>query len=155
MATPVTDDKKIGVLMIEPEPIDIRRIRHEPGRIIMEASRAGGPYLDIAIDVPPQQDLFSPPSVPYARKSATSRAAADSIRPLLSAMEQRVYEAFVRAGPRGLTTDEAEVLLDMRHQTVSARVNGLTNKGMLLLTDERRPTRSGRQAGVYCVKATP
>ncbi len=98
-----------------------------------------------------QPDLFS---VPFAKGSATSRAAAESMRPCLGEIEARVYRAFQQAGQRGLTTDEAEQVLALPHQTVSARVNGLAKKELLCLTDERRPTRSKRMAGVYRAKET-
>lgn len=99
-----------------------------------------------------QTDLFSRPvPVPYAKNSDTSRAAADSVRQCRGEMERKVYGAFVAAGARGLTTDEAEVVTGMSHQSCSARVNALADRDLLVLTDERRPTRSKRMAGVYRV----
>ena len=95
-----------------------------------------------------------PASVPFARGSATSRAAADSIRHALVGLELKVYGAFLEAGADGLTTDKCEEITGLSHQTCSARVNGLANpdrKGgpLLMLSDVQRKTRSGRNAGVY------
>lgn len=89
------------------------------------------------------------PTLPFARGSDTSRAAAKSIAPILTEQEAQVFALFVEAGERGLTTDEAEVLSGKRHQSVSARVNGLTRKGHLVCTEATRPTRSNRKAHVY------
>lgn len=48
--------------------------------------------------------------------------------------------------PRGMTCDEVEVRLDMRHQTASARVNELMERGDIRDSGERRRTRSNRNA---------
>ena len=50
--------------------------------------------------------------------------------------------------PGGLICDEAEVLLDMRHQTCSARFSDMKAKGWLEPTGQRRLTRSGSYADV-------
>ena len=96
------------------------------------------------------------PSVPFARGSSTSKAAADSVRHAIVGLELKVYQAFVDAGALGLTTDKCEEITGLSHQTCSARVNGLANTerpggALLVLSDETRPTRSGRKAGVYKV----
>ena len=49
----------------------------------------------------------------------------------------------------GLTVDQLEQLLNRSHQSVSARVNELRNKGWLRDSGVRRTTRSGRKAIVW------
>lgn len=48
-----------------------------------------------------------------------------------------------------MTTDEVEVLLDLKHQTASARVNELERAGRIYRTCRQRKTRSNRWATVY------
>jgi hypothetical protein len=50
--------------------------------------------------------------------------------------------------PNGLICDEAEVLLNMSHQTCSARFSDMKAKGWIAPTGERRLTRSGSYADV-------
>jgi hypothetical protein len=49
----------------------------------------------------------------------------------------------------GLTVDQLEQLLDRSHQSVSARVNELRDKGWVRDSGQRRKTRSGRKAIVW------
>lgn len=97
-------------------------------------------------------DMFNDytPPPPYARGSATSQEAAESIKPCLAHLEQVVLNA-VKASRDGLTCDAAEVVTGLAHQTCSARFRGLEQRGLLRRTELRRPTRSGRQASVYTV----
>lgn len=46
------------------------------------------------------------------------------------------------------TCDELEVALDMRHQTCSARLAELKKNGLVIVTGERRATRTGCKAAV-------
>jgi len=55
-------------------------------------------------------------------------------------------------GPRGLTCDEAEVLLALSHQTCSARFSELKRDRLLLATRLTRPTRQEAQARVMVVR---
>ena len=50
------------------------------------------------------------------------------------------------------TDDELEVVLDMRHQTVSACRRSLVKRGVVEATGDLRKTRSGRQAQVWRMK---
>ena len=86
---------------------------------------------------------------PYVAGSDTSRDAAASVAPHLTRLEAVVYEHIVRQGADGSTCDEAEVATDLAHQTCSARVRGLVQKGLIIDSGDRRPTRSGRGARVY------
>jgi hypothetical protein len=88
----------------------------------------------------------SPPSVPVV----TSEAAAASMRVSANSIRGRVLEAIGTAGERGLTDDEVEATLGLRHQTASARRRELYLLGRIRAVGERR-TRSGRRAKVWVV----
>lgn len=93
-----------------------------------------------------QGDLFSPP---WVKGSETSAAAADSMIPHLGKLQRLVVALAELRGPKGFTCDEAELALKQRHQSVSARIRELVQKGLLLKTELKRKTSSGRQAFVY------
>jgi DNA-binding Lrp family transcriptional regulator len=90
-----------------------------------------------------QPDLLS--WVPH-NGTDTSRDAAESMRPHVSEIEQRVL-AFVKL--RARTCEELEEATGLSHQTASARLKGLADKGLIKDSGARRPTRSGRAARVY------
>ena len=96
-----------------------------------------------------QEDLFS---TPYAKGSDTSKEAAESMTPHVGRLAHQVLGYIVRQGIRGATCDEIEEALDLRHQTASARVNELMNRGMIVDRGYRRKTRSGRRATVWEAK---
>ena len=83
----------------------------------------------------------------------TSNAAAASLDPdHLGKLARRVYDEISYAaaeGSAGLTCDQVEQLLSGSHQTISARVNELRDKGYIVDSGVRRPTRSGRKAAVW------
>ncbi len=90
------------------------------------------------------------PTLPFNRGSDTSKAAAEKVRSRAFSDRERLRALLLEAGDDGLTTDEAEVLLDMKHQTCSARMNDLHSKmGMAVDSGRRRATRSGCSATVY------
>lgn len=95
-----------------------------------------------------QQSLFGD-TAPHVRSSDTSKAAARSIEPQLGRLQGKVLEVIQRRAALGATTDEVEFVLAMSHQTVSARVKELRDKGLIRDKGTRRPTRSGRAAVVY------
>jgi len=116
---------------------------------------------------PPQRSLFGEPApepapVPkapkgngrpknakYAVGSDTSKAAAESLDgAVLNDMQLKVLEAIIDS-PMGMTCDELELQLGMRHQTASARVNELLKATYIEDSGERRKTSSGRQATVW------
>lgn len=100
-------------------------------------------------------DLFAwqPPLVPapYVKNSDTSREAAESIDHALPHLERVVFDAIRAAGASGLTCDECELRTDLSHQTASARMRGLEQRGRIRKTDDKRVTRSGRRAAVYLI----
>jgi predicted transcriptional regulator len=93
-----------------------------------------------------QGDLLS--WVPH-NGTDTSRDAAESMRPHVSAIEADVLRHIQLAYDDGMTCDEVEFALELSHQTASARLKGLADKGLIKDSGARRPTRSGRAARVY------
>jgi hypothetical protein len=61
----------------------------------------------------------------------------------------RIFTWFVSRGAKGGTTDECEGALEFRHQSASPRINELARAGCIVLSKERRKTRSKKTAGVY------
>ena len=105
----------------------------------------------------PDLPLFSVNTTPaHVRNSETSRDAAVSIQEQVPSLQRKVLEC-IRAMPAGLTCDEVENILDVRHQTCSARFNELATCKpplikKLVLEDgsyAKRKTRSGRGAFVF------
>jgi predicted transcriptional regulator len=87
--------------------------------------------------------------VPYVRGSDTSRDAAESMRPHVSHIEGEIMVILRALG--GCTCDEIEAETNLAHQTASARLKGLRDKGLIKFSGAKRPTRSGRAAMVYVV----
>ncbi len=94
-------------------------------------------------------------TTPYAPTSETSRLAAISIEPDTGRIRRFCYDWIKTAGEYGLTCDELETFTEMRHQTASARIVELRNRGDIapLIGPDghpvRRRTRSGRLAQAY------
>jgi len=88
--------------------------------------------------------------IPYSNPT-TSRDAAETVRPHLAELEQKVLDA-IRAR-RGATCDEVETMTGLSHQTASARIRGLALKGRIQDAGETRATRSGRKAIVWTTAA--
>jgi hypothetical protein len=61
----------------------------------------------------------------------------------------RIEELAKHRGTEGITSDEAEQILDLSHQTASARFSDLRVDGILVAIEETRPTRRSRPARVY------
>jgi hypothetical protein len=97
----------------------------------------------------PRKDL--PRKAKHAAGSETSHAAADSLSgAVLNDLQLKVLEAIIDS--KGLTCDEVELQLGLRHQTASARINELIKGAYVEDAGERRNTTSGRKATVW--KAT-
>lgn len=79
----------------------------------------------------------------------TSAAAADAIQSRARQLREQVRAEVARSGKHGMTCDEVEALLEMRHQTASARIRELVLTGRLHDSRKRRATRSGRQAIIW------
>lgn len=83
---------------------------------------------------------------------ATSDEAAASLRDSVGLLRERVYDVFVRRDRIGATCDEVEAQTGLSHQTASARVYELHRADLIMRTNHRRPTRSGRSAYVYMIR---
>ena len=82
----------------------------------------------------------------------TSVQAALEIEPVVGRLRGEVLECIREAGLQGCTDDELEILLEMRHQTASARRRELALMGLVEDSGRRRRTRSGRKACVWVLK---
>lgn len=76
----------------------------------------------------------------------TSQAVAQSVVNDTASLRARVLFEVRKAGARGITCDEAEVILDLNHQTASPRFWELRKAGAIVEGKDKRPTRSGRKA---------
>jgi hypothetical protein len=99
--------------------------------------------------------LFNYATAPH-NGTETSREAAEKILPKVNSMCRQVYDC-IAAMPGGLTCEQVEQILGMKHQTASARIRDLASCQPPLIVagmDEnhkmiRRPTSSGSTARVY------
>lgn len=89
---------------------------------------------------------------PFVKGSDTSEAAADSMVHDAANIRGRVLSAIVESND-GLTCDDVESILVLRHQTASARVRELALLEKIVDSGRRRPTRSGRGAAVWIGKS--
>jgi len=83
------------------------------------------------------------------RVQEVSLEAYESILDDIPRLQKAILTEFIWAGEDGLTCDEVELQLYLRHQTASARVRELAQKGHIKDSGERRATRSGRTAIVW------
>lgn len=96
----------------------------------------------------------------YVRNNQSSEEAADSMRESAASIRYRVHE-YIASQPQGVTCDEAEVALNLSHQTCSARCTELKRQGKVSAQEQmdgtkiRRPTRSGRNADVLFSRVPP
>ena len=122
---------------------DRQRPRNEPQGLIKKQG------------VPTPAPLFNHPTAPH-NGTETSIDAAESIKPMANAMALQVLRS-IQASTDGLTCDQVEVLLLMKHQTASARIRDLATCEPPFIRIKvgpdgkpvRRKTRSGRTARVY------
>lgn len=94
-----------------------------------------------------------PPGHPYGEVprvdgSDTSEAAAESMDESAVTLRQTVYLCILTSKD-GMTDEELERVLDLRHQTASARRRELVLMGRVKDTGRRRTTTSGRTATVW------
>lgn len=68
---------------------------------------------------------------------------------------RQVFDAYAEAGPRGLTDEKCADLLGLPVQCVGPRRLELERAGLLKLSGEKRPTRTGCPLGCSCWRATP
>jgi len=94
------------------------------------------------------QPEMKPPAV---KNSETSHAAADDVQNRTKAMRTEILKLLRSKGTNGMTCDEVEVTLNMKHQTASARIAELSQRGRIVKVGKRL-TRSGSKANVYLHK---
>lgn len=102
--------------------------------------------------------LFAYATAPH-NGTTTSIEAAEAIKPSVNTLCRRVLDC-IASMPAGLTCDQAECILNLSHQTCSARFRDLASSQppsiqKLVLEDgsyAKRKTRSGRNAFVYIAK---
>lgn len=101
----------------------------------------------------PHDDLFA--TIPSARDSdvLTSHKGADDIKPRRRTQAGRLYDAFVGAGPNGLTSYEAAEIAGLLTPGCCFwhRVTDLAKLGMVVKTGELRMTPTGSEQTVYRV----
>jgi len=88
-------------------------------------------------------------TAPFVAGSSTSQAAATSINGSAATLRNTVLATIRAAGPNGMTCDEVEQALSMRHQTASARIRELSLRNQVFDSTRRRRTRSNRTAVVW------
>jgi hypothetical protein len=84
--------------------------------------------------------------------SPTSHAAALSIEPNAGSLRAAVLEA-IRGATDGLTDEEMQAMMEMNPSTQRPRRVELVRGGFVEDSGRQRPTRSGRGAVVWVVKA--
>jgi hypothetical protein len=100
-------------------------------------------------------DLFGtkteggPVGAPYTKGSLTSLEAAEAIADVAGRLRRRVYQHVVTCGATGTTDDAAEVALDMKHTTYTARRGELVKQGLVADSGHKGTTRSGRRATLW------
>jgi len=94
-----------------------------------------------------QQNL---PELPALGKVETSREAAISLVGLpVNTVRRNIYLAVREKGERGATANEIERTTGLRSCTVSARFKELRDAGVIVRTNQKRKTESGRNAFVH------
>lgn len=91
--------------------------------------------------------------LPAQSHSATSRAAADSVRESAGSLRARVLSALREAGPDGLTDEQMQTRLAMNPSTQRPRRIELVKAGKVVAALACRPTASGRAATVWIAVA--
>jgi hypothetical protein len=96
-----------------------------------------------------QGDLFDgDPTANRHGGNPESAAAHVSIAGDKARILRNVIDYVTAQGRSGSTCDEIEVALTLSHQTASARCTEALARGLLVRSEFKRPTRSGRKAAV-------
>lgn len=91
---------------------------------------------------------------PFVASSDTSEAAADSVKTDAARMRAKVRRYIKGCGAHGATCWEVEMGLDMLHQTASARICELKERGSVVENGKQRRTGQGRMAQVLVAANT-
>lgn len=89
------------------------------------------------------------PPAHHSAPAGTSDKAAEQIAEFAPVQEQRVLDFIRSRGTYGATDDEGEVALAMLAQSYTPRRGRLADRGLVVATARRRPTRTGRTACVW------
>jgi hypothetical protein len=87
----------------------------------------------------------------YVRRTdpKTSHDAADSIAPILNAIEVDIYAALVAFLPGGATSDEIVVASGIQYRTVTPRLKPMVRKGFVEDSGETKKGESGRKQIIW------
>jgi len=91
-------------------------------------------------------------AAPFAKGSDTSEDAAEQIAPVAGTLCWYVLECVRSRLSYGATRDEVAQAMEMRLQTVCARMRELVVKGYVVDSGRRRKTTSGRMAAVMVAR---
>ena len=81
--------------------------------------------------------------------SATSKAAAEAIRPEAATLSAEVFGFIISTGERGATDHEQQTALGIDGNTQRPRRRALQQRGLIIDSGHRRKTPSGREAVVW------
>ena len=95
--------------------------------------------------------LNATPTNYHVQTSVESRDAMDGSHKS-NRWKQIIFENVCLSGTHGMTCDEIEVKLGVRHQTASCFISVLKASGAIVATGATRPARSGRNVTVYTRK---
>lgn len=96
-----------------------------------------------------QMDLFKYPHAPGHRHVPTSVAAANSIRPIMTAQQSAIVEFLTARGTTGATYTEIVEGTGLRTPSVCGRMVELVADRRVVISNETRLTPSRRKARVY------
>lgn len=91
--------------------------------------------------------LELPDRAAFSNNSTDTSAAAGASLKNIAGMARTCFDEIVLAG--GLTVDQLTIMLNGKHQSISARVNQLRNSGWVVDSGIKRLTRSKRTAIVW------
>lgn len=93
-------------------------------------------------------DLATGPGKARRDHPATAKRAAEAIAAHRPALLERVHRAIADAGADGMTAQQVEDATGLPGNTVRPRIVELRRAGLVVESDQTRPTRSGRSAVV-------
>jgi len=96
--------------------------------------------------------LVTPPADPPHSGPATSRAAADAVKPAIGKLRRLVLHFIAKQGLAGATDHEVSAGLGLLSDTARARRVELRDAGRIVDSGQRRATPSGRRAIVWVKK---
>jgi predicted ArsR family transcriptional regulator len=83
--------------------------------------------------------------------AVTQRSAAIEAYPATGTQRRRVLQTIASLGERGATDEELQHILDMNPSTERPRRVELVESGWIENSEDKRPTKAGRSAVVWCL----